>query len=168
MNPKNEMGVVVRFAQECESAGWEIVSVQSAFPDCVIRNMETKETIKVEFEFNSSSFYAHRHNAKGCDLIVCWLHDWKECVMPVWELSDPNWQASAYVNKMDEKDEKIMTLMVDVAYWKSQTKASKLNIERLESASTRRIPCTCGMDDGLHEWDCAISSMNRKHELEQA
>lgn len=21
----------------------------------------------------------------------------------------------------------------------------------------RRVPCTCGQDDGLHEWDCAIS-----------
>ncbi|HMN00716.1 MAG TPA: hypothetical protein PKC99_17055 [Anaerolineales bacterium] len=27
--------------------------------------------------------------------------------------------------------------------------------------SARRVPCTCGMDDGLHEWDCAISRANR-------
>lgn len=25
----------------------------------------------------------------------------------------------------------------------------------------RRVPCTCGQDDGLHEWDCAISRANR-------
>jgi hypothetical protein len=48
----------------------------------------------------------------------------------------------------------------------SPEKARELNIESLESTSTRRVPCTCGMDDGLHEWDCAISSANRKHELE--
>ena len=27
--------------------------------------------------------------------------------------------------------------------------------------SARRFPCTCGMDDGLHEWDCAISRARR-------
>lgn len=27
--------------------------------------------------------------------------------------------------------------------------------------SARRVPCTCGMDDGLHEWDCAISRARR-------
>lgn len=29
----------------------------------------------------------------------------------------------------------------------------------LEAAPAAVIPCTCGQDDGLHEWDCAI----RKH-----
>ena len=27
--------------------------------------------------------------------------------------------------------------------------------------SARRVPCTCGQDDGLHEWDCAISRASR-------
>jgi len=26
---------------------------------------------------------------------------------------------------------------------------------------SRRIPCTCGMDDGLHEWNCAIRRASR-------
>ena len=33
--PNNEMGVVVRFTQVCESLGYEIVSIQSGYPDAV-------------------------------------------------------------------------------------------------------------------------------------
>ena len=43
-------------------------------------------------------------------------------------------------------------------------------VERIEAHLTKRapdalsaprIPCTCGQDDGLHEWDCAISRARR-------
>ena len=30
-----------------------------------------------------------------------------------------------------------------------------------DALSAPRIPCTCGQDDGLHEWDCAISRARR-------
>jgi hypothetical protein len=105
-----------------------------------IRNMQTGEIIKAEFEYNSSSFYAHRHDPAKCDLIICWLHDWKDCVMPVWELSDPNWAAMAYVNKMDEKDRQIMKLLVDVAYWKS--KAREGGTAKKVKRAINRVPDT--------------------------
>lgn len=30
-----------------------------------------------------------------------------------------------------------------------------------DARSALRVPCTCGQDDGLHEWDCAISRARR-------
>jgi len=85
--PNNEMGVVVRFAQVCESYGYEIVSIQSAYPDAVIRGFD-KEW-RVEFEYLASNFLAHRHDPRKCDLIVCWVNDLRDNELPltIWELS---------------------------------------------------------------------------------
>ena len=27
---------------------------------------------------------------------------------------------------------------------------------------SRRVPCTCTFDDGMHEWDCAITRTSRR------
>lgn len=85
--PNNEMGVVVRFTQVCESLGYEIVSIQSGYPDAVIKGFE-KEW-RVEFEYLASNFLAHRHDPRKCDLIVCWVNDLRDNEFPltIWELS---------------------------------------------------------------------------------
>ncbi len=31
------------------------------------------------FEKDSRSFAEHGHDPKGCDMIVCWRHNWKAC-----------------------------------------------------------------------------------------
>jgi hypothetical protein len=36
----------------------------------------------VEVEMYSRNFVAHGHDAKKCDVIVCWEHNWPEC--PEW------------------------------------------------------------------------------------
>jgi hypothetical protein len=33
----------------------------------------------VEIEFQSRNFLLHHHDAKVCDVIVCWEHNWPEC-----------------------------------------------------------------------------------------
>ncbi len=33
-----------------------------------------EKRIRIEFEYRSKSFKAHRHNSKRCDMIVCWEH----------------------------------------------------------------------------------------------
>ncbi len=33
----------------------------------------------IEFEFESRNFRDHGHPASGCDVIVCWRHNWTEC-----------------------------------------------------------------------------------------
>ena len=39
--------------------------------------------------------------------------------------------------------------------------ASRPTKRAVDLRYARRVPCTCGQDDGLHEWDCAISRANR-------
>jgi Homing endonuclease associated repeat len=40
----------------------------------------------VEFEFESRNFLSHGHDPSGCDLVVCWEHNWSECLIEVLEL----------------------------------------------------------------------------------
>jgi hypothetical protein len=42
--------------------------------------------VRIEFEFESKSFVWHGHDAKECDLIVCWENNWPECPLEVVEL----------------------------------------------------------------------------------
>lgn len=85
--PKNEMGVVVLFAEVCESYGVSIVNIQSAYPDALI-NMNG-EYYRVEFEYYASNFLLHKHDPRNCDLVVCWIDDLKDRDFPltVWQLS---------------------------------------------------------------------------------
>jgi hypothetical protein len=41
----------------------------------------------LNFELESRNFLLHKHDPKGCDLIVCWVHNWPECPLEVIELS---------------------------------------------------------------------------------
>jgi hypothetical protein len=35
--------------------------------------------VRIEFEFESKNFHEHGHPVDGCDLIVCWRHNWPDC-----------------------------------------------------------------------------------------
>jgi hypothetical protein len=37
------------------------------------------QLVNVEIEFQSRNFLLHQHDAKICDVIVCWEHNWPEC-----------------------------------------------------------------------------------------
>jgi Homing endonuclease associated repeat len=80
--PVNEMGVLVLFAMLSRQLGFILDSVQAAFPDLLAR-MEVQpgrwQPVRIEVEYLSSSFRRHGHDARQCDLIVCWRHDWKNC-----------------------------------------------------------------------------------------
>jgi hypothetical protein len=80
--PVNEMGVSMLFAMMARDLGFIIESVQAPFPDCRAK-MEVMpgrwQDVKIEFEKNSRSFAEHGHDPKGCDMIVCWRHNWKAC-----------------------------------------------------------------------------------------
>ncbi len=86
--PVNEMGVVALFAKVSEELGFIIEEVKAGFPDCVARRQIDKgwERVAIEFEFASSNFCRHGHDPHGCDLIVCWEHDWDVCPVPVLSL----------------------------------------------------------------------------------
>jgi len=86
--PVNEMGVVALFAKISEELGFIIEEIKAGFPDCVARRQVDKgwERVAIEFEYCSSSFGRHGHDPQGCDLIVCWEHDWELCPVPVLSL----------------------------------------------------------------------------------
>jgi HNH endonuclease len=90
--PVNEMGVAMLFAMVAPKLGFIIESVQAPFPDCRAK-MEVLpgkwQDVRIEFEKESRNFAEHKHDPNGCDMIVCWIHNWKGCPpgMMVLELS---------------------------------------------------------------------------------
>lgn len=88
--PVNEMGVVFLFALLATQLGFVVLRLQAEFPDCEAWRMGPDDRwlrVRIEFEFESRNFIAHHHDPKGCDLIVCWKHNWPGCPMEVIELS---------------------------------------------------------------------------------
>ena len=80
--PVNEMGVVGLFVMLAGQLGFEIEALQSGFPDCeASRRVGTafRQTVRIEFEFESRKYRDHGHPLDGCDIIVCWVHNWEEC-----------------------------------------------------------------------------------------
>lgn len=89
--PTNELGVVFLFGMVARELGFCIESVRSEYPDCegkmcVSRDGDKWAHVRIEFEYRSSNFGDHGHSPDGCDLIVCWVHDWSECPKEVVEL----------------------------------------------------------------------------------
>lgn len=76
--PENELGVVFMFSQIAKKLQFRIEKVRAAYPDCIAYRHagESEKRVRIEFEFRSSSFRSHGHDAKQCDCIVCWHHDW--------------------------------------------------------------------------------------------
>jgi hypothetical protein len=88
--PTNEMGVVFLFGTVAKDLGYMVVRVQAEFPDCEVFRLidpEHCQLVLAEFEFESRNFLAHGHRIDGCDLIICWKHNWEGCPLEVLELS---------------------------------------------------------------------------------
>jgi len=80
--PVNELGVMVLFGMVAAGLGLQVESVQGKFPDCIARRQVAPgkwQYLRIEFEYESKNFKLHGHDPKGCDVIVCWKHNWKEC-----------------------------------------------------------------------------------------
>jgi hypothetical protein len=80
--PVNELGVVFAFGMLARRLGFRVLSIQQDFPDCEAM-YEVRpgiwQRVRIEFEYESRNFHRHRHHPDGCDVIVCWRHNWKEC-----------------------------------------------------------------------------------------
>ncbi len=88
--PVNEAGVMLLFAAMAVQLGFLILRAQAGFPDCEALRRCGKDCwrwVRIEFEYESRNFAAHRHDRHGCDLIVCWKHNWAGCPVEVLELS---------------------------------------------------------------------------------
>jgi hypothetical protein len=80
--PVNELGVMVLFGMVAAGLGLQVESVQGKFPDCLAKRQVARgkwQHLRIEFEYESKNFKLHGHDPKGCDMIVCWRHNWKEC-----------------------------------------------------------------------------------------
>ena len=89
--PINEQGVVFLFGMVSYELGFIVEAVHASFPDCeakrcIDQQSERWQRVRIEFEFRSRSFRDHGHDPAGCDLIVCWEHNWPECPIEVVEL----------------------------------------------------------------------------------
>jgi hypothetical protein len=80
--PLNEQGVVLLFGMLAEDLGYLIETVRNGFPDCeALRQVapDRWQRVNIEFEFESKNFRDHGHPLTGCDIIVCWRHNWPNC-----------------------------------------------------------------------------------------
>ena len=80
--PVNEGGVVFLFGMVARELGYLVEAVQAGFPDCKAKRQVAPgqwQRVRIEFEFESRNFRDHGHPPVGCDLIVCWRHNWSEC-----------------------------------------------------------------------------------------
>ncbi|HEY2168110.1 MAG TPA: hypothetical protein VGJ30_00675 [Candidatus Angelobacter sp.] len=88
--PENENGVLFLFGMMAWQLGFAVKKVQQAFPDVIaLRKIDeqTWQEVKIELEKESRNFLRHGHPPSGCDLIICWVHNWPECPVEVIELS---------------------------------------------------------------------------------
>lgn len=88
--PTNEMGVVALFGGLATALGFSIERVGIGFPDCEAKQRVTGgwRRVRIEFEYQSRNFERHGHDPEGCDLIVCWEHNWEACPLDVLELKE--------------------------------------------------------------------------------
>lgn len=80
--PINEQGVVFLFGMIAKELGYMVEAVQTGFPDCEAKRQVDPskwQRVRIEFEFESRNFRDHGHSCEGCDVIVCWRHNWREC-----------------------------------------------------------------------------------------
>jgi hypothetical protein len=76
--PENELGVVFLFSRIAPRLQFRIEKIRAAYPDCIAYRHagDREKRVRIEFEYRSSSFRAHKHDAAKCDCIVCWHNDW--------------------------------------------------------------------------------------------
>ena len=92
--PENENGVLFLFGMKAWELGFMVKKIQLGFPDCfAFRKVDeqTWQEVRIEVEYESRNFLRHGHSIGGCDLIVCWIHNWPECPVEVIELSKVEW-----------------------------------------------------------------------------
>jgi hypothetical protein len=80
--PVNEQGVVFLFGVVAKELGYMVEALQAGYPDCEAKRQVAAgrwQRVRIEFEFESRNFRDHGHPSDGCDVIVCWRHNWPDC-----------------------------------------------------------------------------------------
>jgi hypothetical protein len=87
--PTCEAGVLYLFGALSERLGFLALRIQTGYPDCEAMRVVAEnrlQRLRIEIEYQSRNFLKHMHEPTGCDLIVCWEHNWPECPVEVLEL----------------------------------------------------------------------------------
>lgn len=81
--PLNELGVVLLFGYYMHELGFShLEQVRTQFPDAIgMRHLPDGrlQRVRIEFEYESKNFEQHHHDPNQCDVIVCWIHNWRNC-----------------------------------------------------------------------------------------
>jgi hypothetical protein len=80
--PVNEEGVVFLFGMVARELGYLVEAMQTGYPDCEAKRQIAAgqwQRVRIEFEYESRNFRDHGHSPDGCDIIICWRHNWQEC-----------------------------------------------------------------------------------------
>jgi len=104
--PTNEGGVISLFGAMAVSLGFLILKIQTEFPDCEALRVAGKDRnrpVKIEFELESRNFLRHGHDPNGCDIVVCWEHNWPECPLEVIELKKAVSNQGSAINQSKSK-----------------------------------------------------------------
>lgn len=126
IEPRNEMELVMLFCQLSVRYGFEILSAQSiGFPDAIVKRDDA--TYAVEFEFKSSNFWLHKHDPMKCDLIICWIDDDQNSLLPIVALSNEKWFEEEIV--LLSNDYKI------VEYWKRRALIAEKRLDNIYRAN---------------------------------
>lgn len=78
--PRTEQEVVCLFGALLDHLEVPLIidQVRTPFPDCLARNAKSDQPLRIEFELYGSHFIQHRHDANDCDMIVCWIDNWRQ------------------------------------------------------------------------------------------
>ena len=106
--PLNEAGVVLLFSKVMDDLGIIYESSPISGFDMVGR-IETEQGFELkyfEFEYRSSNFKSHGHDASMVDYLVCWEHEWGGCPedLQVLELKQIIKDLPAQFHKKQESD----------------------------------------------------------------
>jgi len=110
--PTNELGVIFLAGHLWDRLGISHIEQMNgnSFPDAIgvtANKTDNKDIllykrIKIEFEYVSSNFKLHGHPIDQCDIIICWINDWKDCPIRVIDLKNI---VKGYYQKKSERME---------------------------------------------------------------
>jgi hypothetical protein len=89
--PVNEFGVVFLFGSLARELGFVVLRIRAEYPDIeAMREIgeDQWQHTWIEVEYESRNFLRHRHDAKQCEVVVCWIHNWPGCPLEVIELRE--------------------------------------------------------------------------------
>jgi hypothetical protein len=89
--PVDKKGVIFLFGMIASELGFIIESLSPEFPDCLARrciDLENNqwEQTRIQFEYCCSEADEDKIQDNGCELIICWINDLKDCPVEILEL----------------------------------------------------------------------------------